>query len=83
MGTSTRLPNVYKGYNRDEVLLQRVRQDYIADKGQLFEVVEGLREYFHIPEQYMKARDYLEAFFEVLESDTKFQKRVVALTRTR
>lgn len=73
---------VYKGYDRDDLLLQQVRQDYIAHKAELFAVVDALEASFNNPRRFDEAREYLRGFFEVMEDEKKFQRRIINKTRT-
>jgi hypothetical protein len=74
---------LYKGYKRDELLLQKVRQEFISHKIQMFNTIENLRELFNEPKQYLKAKQFIVDFFEILESDKKFNKKIMSRTRTK
>ena len=74
---------VYKGYKRDDKLLQEVRQKYIASKDGVFEVIDGLEQFFNDPSQFAQAKDFIDDFFEIMESDKKFEKFIVDRTRTK
>ena len=73
----------YKGYKRDYKLLQEVRQKYIASKDEIFAVIDGLKPFFKNPLLLAEAKDYIEDFFEIMESDKKFEKYIVDRTRTK
>ncbi len=74
---------IYKGYKRDEVLMQKVRQDFLNHKTEMLKAVDDLREYFQDTTQFEKAKEFVIDFFEILESDKKFQKNIVGRVRTR
>ena len=74
---------IFKGYKRDELLLQKVRQDFIGHKTQMFKAIDNLRESFHEPKQFLTAKQFIVDFFEILESDKKFNKHIVSRARTR
>jgi len=74
---------LYKGYKRDELLLQKVRQDFISHKIQMFNAIDNLRGFFHNPKQFLKAKQFIVEFFEILESDNKFNENIVSRTRTK
>lgn len=74
---------VYKGYKRDEGLLQRVRKEYIASKDGIFKVIEDLKEYFQNRSQYEQAKEFVIDFFKIMEDDKKFKKSIVDRARTR
>lgn len=73
---------VYKGYDRDDALLQQVRQDFIDQKAKLFAAVDALEKEFNNPRRFDEARNYLVGFFEVMEDDKKFERRIINRTRT-
>ena len=73
----------YKGYKRDYELLQEVRQKYISSKDEIFAVTDSLKQYFQDPTLYEKAKDFIDDFFEIMESDKKFEKNIVNRTRTK
>jgi hypothetical protein len=74
---------LYKGYKRDELLLQKVRQEFISHKIQIFNTIDDIRELFSDPKQFLKAKQYIADFFEIIESDKKFNKNMVSRTRTK
>ena len=74
---------VYKGYKRDDYLLQEVRQEYIASKKGIFAVIDGLKQFFQDPSVFKEAKDYINDFFEIMENDKKFKKYIVDHRRSR
>ncbi|MBT8183441.1 MAG: hypothetical protein KJN76_01265 [Eudoraea sp.] len=72
---------VYKGYNRGNELLEQVRQEFIAHKAEMLAVVDGLKVEFNNPNRFNEAREFVNEFFEVVEDDKKFQRRVIEKTR--
>ena len=73
----------YKGYKRDDNLLQEVRQEYISSKDEIYMVMDSLKEYFQNPILFVKAKDFVIDFFEIMESDEKFKKYIVDHRRGR
>ena len=73
----------YKGYKRDEVLIQKVRRDFINHKIELLNTIDDLKELFSEPKRYEKTKRYLFDFFEILESDEKFNKNIISRTRAK
>jgi len=74
---------VYKGYKRDDKLLQEVRQKYIASKDEIFAVVDSLKDFFQDPGLFEGAKDFIDDFFVIMENDKKFEKYIVNRTRTK
>ena len=73
----------YKGYKRDDDLLQEVRQNYISSKDEIYMVMDNLKEYFENPILFVKAKDFVVDFFEIMENDKKFNKYIVDSRRSR
>ncbi len=73
----------YKGYKRDDDLLQEVRQKYISSKDDIYTTMDNLKEYFENPILFVKAKDFVVDFFEIMENDKKFQKYIVDSRRSR
>lgn len=74
---------IYKGYKRDRLLLQQVRQEFITHKSQIFMTIDNLKEVFSDPKQYLKAKEYIAGFFEIIESDEKFNEIIISRIRTK
>jgi len=74
---------VYKGYKRDNDLLQEVRQKYISSKNEIYTVMDNLKEYFQNPILFVEAKDFVVDFFEIIESDEKFKENIVDHMRSR
>lgn len=73
---------VYKGYKRDDDLLQEVRLEFIAHKEEFFAVADSLEKEFNSPRRFEEAREFLAGFFEVIEDDKLFEKRILNNRRT-
>jgi len=71
----------YKGYMRDEAVLQKVRQTYLDHKEQIFATIESLEIYFRDPGQFRTAKEFIEDFYEILENDKKFERNIVNRAR--
>ena len=74
---------IYKGYERDEVLLQQVRQDYLSKKSEMLSEIIELEERFQDSRQYREAYNFIESFFEIIEDDRKFERQILNRLRTR
>jgi hypothetical protein len=74
---------VYKGYKRDYDILQKVRVQYITSKDGIFAVMDSLKQYFQNPMLFLEAKDFVDDFYEIMESDKKFEKFIVNRARTK
>lgn len=73
----------YKGYIRDESILQGVREEFIGNKDQILKAVISLKELFTDEKQYEKAIEYVAGFFIILEDDKSFSQNIVTKSRTK
>ena len=73
----------YRGFKRDEDLVQEVRQQYIAKKDSFFRMLEDFESQFDIESQYSDSKKFLTSFFEVLEDDNAFKKKIINGMRTK
>ena len=73
----------YRGFKRDEDLVQEVRQQYIAKKDSFFKMLEDFESQFDIESQYSDSMKFLTSFFEVLEDDKAFKKKIIDGMRTK
>lgn len=71
----------YKGYAREESVLQSVRQEFIAYKDSIFDAVEQLKDFFYDSDQFDKAKEYVADFFEIIEDDKSFNKYIATQSR--
>lgn len=71
----------YKGYKRDPLIFEQVRKEFINNKAEMFEVVNSLDPYFEDKNQFIRARRFIESFFEILVNDKSFKKNIVDKAR--
>jgi hypothetical protein len=74
---------IYKGYERDTALLQRVRLDFLQKRPEILSELEAIESFFQDPLQYREAYEFLESFFGIIEDDKKFERQVLNRLRTR
>lgn len=68
---------LYRGFVADEVVLEEVRSLFIAKKGDVYAVIDDLESYFKDPKEFHLARTYIEGFYDMLQDDKKFNRRIV------
>jgi len=74
---------LYRGFERDEAVFQKVRKQYLEKKARIFEVVDGLESQFENAREFQITRDFLEDFFKVLADDTKFNNEIIRKARSK
>ena len=83
LGISSVQDRVYRGFKRDQEYFDQVREQFIEKKSQLMQIVSSFENEFSNPKEYENMFEFMEDFFEVLESDSKFEKAIVSKARTR
>ena len=71
----------YKGYKRDDVLFEQVRKEFISNKFKMFEVVDSLETYFEDKKQFIRAKDFIQEFFKIIQNDKSFKKNILDKAR--
>lgn len=74
---------LYRGFKRNPILMQKVRQEYLQNKEELLKVVNDLKPLFEDDEPFKIARSYIMDFFRILESDTKFNNQILGKMRAK
>ena len=86
-GEGTQIKSVterkYRGFKRDIVLLQQVRDEFISNKEQVFKIIEDCKSFFEHPKNYEVAKNFISDFYAVLDDDRKFNNKIVSQARTR
>jgi len=72
---------VYKGYKRDELLFEQVRKEFIDNKSKMFEAIDLLEKYFDDSNQFIIAKRFVTEFFEIIENDNAFKRKILDKAR--
>ena len=72
---------VYKGYKRDELLFEQVRKEFIDNKFKMFEAIDHLEKYFDDRNQFIIAKRFVTQFFEIIENDNAFKRKILDKAR--
>ena len=73
---------LYKGYQRDPQVFDRVRQAFVANKSHIFRLIEAHKALFKSCRQFSEAKDFISGFYRILENDKRFTAQVVNAART-
>ena len=73
---------VYRGFKRDEGLLQKVRLEFIDNKSKILETIDRLEPYFEDPKKFKNSRNYILEFFEIIINDQSFKAKISNRGRT-
>jgi len=70
----------YKGYCRNEKVVQFVRQEYISREEAIYQIVDAHSHLFN-PKEPQSIKKYLGEFFRILKSDYDFSEKIIAKCR--
>ena len=83
LGISSVKERKYRGFKRDESLVQDVRDQFLSKKSQFLQIVNGQEPLFELASEFESTKTYLSSFFEILENDKQFSKAVIQNMRTK
>ncbi|MBF12111.1 MAG: hypothetical protein CMC63_07965 [Flavobacteriaceae bacterium] len=83
LGISSVQDRVYRGFKREQKYFQEVRQQFLDHKMELINLVSSFESEFSDPKEFKNMFGFMNDFFEILENDSKFEKRIVAKARTK
>ncbi len=72
---------VYRGFKRDLILIEQVRQDYISKKDEIMQLIEAQKPLFENIKEFESAKKYIQSFFEIIQDDKKYNKEVIKKLR--
>ena len=73
----------YRGFKRDEALMNDVRAQFLNNKEAFFAIIDGFKPQFDNPKEHQEVADYIASFFDVIESDKLFQSKIMDQMRTK
>ena len=83
LGIKSVRERVYRGFKREEQYFDQVREDFIAKKIELIDMVSSFKSEFSNPKEFENMFEFMNDFYEILEDDSKFDKRIVSQARTK
>jgi len=73
----------YRGFKRDESLMEEIRDQILSNKSAFIQIVEAQKPQFELPTEYDSTLSYLQSFFDILEDEDQFDRQVIQNMRTR
>lgn len=67
----------YRGFVRDENLIEQVRTEFIESKPSMFLLLEKYKHLFENQQEYFSTKDYLASFFDIIMNSEKFKKEIL------
>ena len=83
LGISSVKDRKYRGFKRDESLVQEVRDQLLGKKSQFFQIIDDQQPKFELASEFESTKAFLSSFFEILEDDKDFDKKVIQNMRTK
>ena len=83
LGLSSLSERVYRGFKRDNELMNTVRTQFIDSKSEIVKLVSSYKEEFDNASEFDKMFGFMQEFFETIEDDGKFQKSILDKARTK
>ncbi len=74
---------LFRGFKRNDVVFEKIRQEFLTKKPALFEVLDEMASEFQDPKQYETARKFLADFFTVLANEKKYRSEILAVARVK
>jgi len=74
---------LFRGFKRDEKIYHSVRKQFLGTKIAMFEIIDGLELYFDDPNEFLKARNYIQSFYDIIENNQKFKSEIIQKARTK
>ncbi|MDG1571260.1 hypothetical protein OZ410_02970 [Robiginitalea sp. M366] len=72
---------LYRGFRRNPEVYDQVRQDYLAKKDRMLGELDAHAGHFNGKKQHQECREFLKAFFEILEDSSLFREQILAVAR--
>ena len=83
LGIKSVQDRVYRGFKREQQYFDQVRKQFIDKKPELMEMVASFESQFSEPKEFQNMFDFMNDFYEVIESDSMFDKIIVSKARTK
>lgn len=74
---------LYRGFKRDQKTMQQVRTEFLDRKPELLKIMTNYKSAFDNQKTYQKTKKFLEDFFMILESESRFKSEILNKARTK
>ncbi|MGC6423277.1 MAG: hypothetical protein ACON47_08740 [Flavobacteriaceae bacterium] len=83
LGIQAVTDRVYRGFKRDEEVLQSVRAHFLNIKSELMSIVEATKADFDMESEYESAAEFVSSFYNVMEDESVFREKILEGVRTK
>ena len=70
--TSTVTERLYRGFQRDQSTIVQVRKEFLDNRIKMLQTVDSMEPFFDNPKEFLKAKNYILDFFEILTNNGRF-----------
>lgn len=68
---------MYRGFKRNPILIEQVRQEYIQNKTRVFKIIDDLQPKFESQKEFETSRDFIQDFYDTLINDKEFKSKIL------
>ena len=83
LGINSVKDRVYRGFKREDDVLESVRDHFLSLKPELTAIVQGIKGDFDNEKEYASTEEFFNSFYSVLEDDKAFKKKISDGVRTK
>jgi hypothetical protein len=73
---------LYRGFDRDEKILEQVRQEFLMHEADVFKAMDQYQTSFKDPKEFVEARKFISEFYTIIKDDRKFENKILKRVRT-
>ena len=68
---------MYRGFKRNLDLIEQVRQQYVAKRSEIFQILDDLKPQFENESEFEDAKSFIQDFFNILMNDKEFKSEIL------
>ena len=68
---------LYRGFDRDDEILQNVRNEFINHEQDIYLLMDRYQSYFRYPREFTECKSYIQSFYKIIKDDKKFENRIL------
>jgi hypothetical protein len=73
---------MYRGFKRNPLLIEQVRQEFLKRKSDMFQIMDDLKPKFERDNEFENAKNYIQNFFNILANEKEFKTEILDQLRS-
>jgi hypothetical protein len=73
---------MYRGFKRNPLLIEQVRQEFLKRKSDMFQIMDDLKPKFERENEFENAKNYIQNFFNILANEKEFKTEILDQLRS-